>query len=186
MLIYTYFILYVIYVCIYIYVIYVIYVIGPAHQAQRKMKMKQLEEIEGELLTLTTTHANLFEEEMSSVIKLPTPAGSFDKDTKLICIENVSFGYTANQDSLPTPPTAAVGNKNQPSLLFEHVEFSIYTNSRVVILGKNGSGKTSFLNLLNPELTNQFKPVYGEIKYYPGCKITMLQQHHYKGKWVHM
>jgi len=69
-------------------------------------------------------------------------------------------------------------------VLFKQVEFSIYANSRIVLLGKNGSGKTSFLNLLiegggNGEIT--MVPITGSVKRCPGCKITMLQQHHYKG-----
>ena len=45
-------------------------------------------------------------------------------------------------------------------------------------MGRNGCGKTSFLNLLKGETA----PTTGSIQRNPGCRVTMLQQHHYKGE----
>ncbi len=143
--------------------------------AQRKMKMKQLEGLETETAALLATYGHLFEEERSVCINLPTPSGSFGSDQQLITIENVSFGHPVQ----PADSDSGSGSGSAPVILFKNVEFSIYPNSRIVLLGKNGSGKTSFLNLLIEE--GSMVPITGAVKRYPGCKITMLQQHHYKG-----
>lgn len=130
------------------------------------MKIKQLEELDQEMKDLLDNFGYLFEEEKTVCIRLPSPLNCFDKDQSLITIENLSFGYK-NKDN------------NIPIVLFNNVEFSIYPNSRIVLLGKNGSGKTSFLNILIGEEQNI--PLIGSVKKYGGAKITMLQQHHYKG-----
>ena len=53
---------------------------NPAHQAQRKMKMKQLEKIQ---------EIDDIEEDPEVHIRIPTPNGVFDKNEKLIGMENV-------------------------------------------------------------------------------------------------
>jgi ATPase subunit of ABC transporter with duplicated ATPase domains len=45
-------------------------------------------------------------------------------------------------------------------------------------LGKNGCGKTSLLNLL----TGEVSPSVGDVQRHVGSRVTMLQQHHYKGE----
>lgn len=138
---------------------------GPAHQAQRKMKMKQLQSAEEACKELVDKNVNFFEDDKHSTIKLPVPTSNYDSDQRLLCLDKVSFGYTTDEESKPA------------KLLFENVEMSIYANSRIVFLGKNGCGKTSLLNVLIGDVA----PTSGSVTRYAGAKITMLQQHHYKG-----
>lgn len=49
----------------------------------------------------------------------------------MICVENVSFGYDNSFD-----------------MVFEHLQFKIDTNWKLGFIGRNGRGKTTFLNLL--------------------------------------
>mmetsp|Transcript_9168 Transcript_9168/g.9238 ORF Transcript_9168/g.9238 Transcript_9168/m.9238 type:complete len:786 (+) Transcript_9168:135-2492(+) len=124
---------------------------SPAHQAQRKMKMKQLEKME---------EIEEIEEDSDVYLHLPKPNGVFDKNEKLIGLENVSFAWP-DQDPL-----------------FIDVDFSINPGARLAILGKNGAGKTSLLNIIIGDTT----PTSGECTRHPGCRIQMLQQHHYRGE----
>jgi ATP-binding cassette subfamily F protein 3 len=79
---------------------------------------------------------------------------------KLIGIQNASFGW------------------NEDEYLFRHVDMCISPLSRMVILGKNGSGKTCLLNVIMGSLV----PSQGSISRHVGSRICMLQQHHYKGE----
>ena len=88
---------------------------NPAHQAQRKMKMKQLAELE--------TVARV-EEEPELHLSFPKPYSSFDDSVKLVSVMDASFGWTPE------------------NLLFENVDFCIHPHARIVVLGKNGCGKT--------------------------------------------
>ncbi len=63
----------------------------PQHQAQRKMKMKQLQQLEA------GAEAEL-DEESELVMSLPSPFGVFDKNEKLISIQNVSFAWRTSYD----------------------------------------------------------------------------------------
>lgn len=106
-------------------------------------------------------------------------------------IENVSFGYppisplsSGSRSNINDSDDTKTSDAAPIPVLFKQVEFSIYANSRIVLLGRNGSGKTSFLNLLidgGGSGGTTMVPLTGCVKRYPGCKITMLQQHHYKG-----
>jgi len=48
----------------------------------------------------------------------------------------------------------------------------------VAFLGKNGCGKTSLLNIL----VGDESPTKGAVNRHLGCRVQMLQQHHYKGE----
>ena len=54
--------------------------------------------------------------------------------------------------------------------LFSEVEFSIYPKDRVVLLGKNGCGKTSFLGCIMGDQV----PTEGSITRHVGCRITVF------------
>ncbi len=91
---------------------------NPAHQAQRKMKMKQLEnlmEVEG------------IEEESELVMRFPRPYGVFGPNENLISVNNASFAWHEGQ-----------------APLFEHVDFTIGSRARIAILGKNGCGECCY------------------------------------------
>ena len=55
---------------------------------------------------------------------------------------------------------------DQKRWLFKDLNFSIEKNDRIGIIGKNGQGKSTLLNILADEL----KPVTGEISYHPAVK----------------
>ncbi len=87
---------------------------NPAHQAQRKMKMKQLEAL---------VEVENVESEAEIEFHLPAPYAVFDPCDVLIGIRNASFAWNAED-----PP------------LFRDVDFSITSTSRIAIMGKNGCG----------------------------------------------
>jgi len=84
--------------------------------------------------------------EFSSAGELPMP---------LLKVEDVTFGYPGKES------------------LFEGVDFGINTDSRVAIVGKNGTGKSTLLKLLTKELT----PSKGYIYYNPKLRIGVYSQH---------
>jgi len=71
----------------------------------------------------------------------------------LIAMQNVKFGFGG------------------PALL-EDVNFQISSMERVCLLGRNGSGKSTFLNLLD----GRFEPDDGEISREPQLKVAMFNQ----------
>ena len=68
----------------------------------------------------------------------------------LMEIKDVSFSYS----------------KNDEDLLFKDISFSINKNDRIGIIGKNGKGKSTLLNLIGQELT----PNSGAVTHHPGLK----------------
>ena len=90
---------------------------NPAHQSQRKMKIKQLESL---------IEIEEVEEDSTTTLKLPKPYCIFNNNDILIRIENLSFKWQG---------------ETQP--LFTNVEYSISPSSRIVIVGKNGCGKSN-------------------------------------------
>lgn len=124
---------------------------NPAHQAQRKMKQKQLQAL---------TEVEEVEEDSELVLSIPRPYGVFEQSEKLLAVQNVSFAW---------PGSAP---------LFAAVDFVVSPRARIAILGKNGCGKTSLLNILLGEEA----PSSGSVTKHLGCRVTMLQQHHYRGE----
>lgn len=126
---------------------------NPAHQAQRKMKMKQLESMDD--IEEPATDPEL-------VINLPKPYGVFEDNEKMVAVNNVSYGW----------------GEGEEGLLFKDIDFVVNTKSRFVVLGKNGCGKTCLLNLLTGELD----PLTGTVTRHLGSRVTILHQHHYRGE----
>ena len=124
---------------------------NPAHQAQRKMKVKQLQAL---------VEVEDVEEESELVLNLPRPHGVFDASEKLLAVRDVSFAWPGGEP------------------LFANVDFVVTPRARLAILGKNGCGKTSLLNIL----LGEEPPSSGNVTRHLGCRVTMLQQHHYKGE----
>lgn len=76
-------------------------------------------------------------------------------DAPLIQLREVAFGY------------------NPEHLLFKDIEFDIHMDSRYVIVGKNGVGKSSLIKLL----TGENKPMAGYILHDQRCRIGYFHQH---------
>lgn len=57
-------------------------------------------------------------------------------------------------------------------LLFEHISFSIHKDQKIAFVAKNGSGKTTILNILS----GKDEPDTGEVIYRKGIKVSFLSQ----------
>lgn len=75
------------------------------------------------------------------------------RETAVIKFHNVSFGYSNNT-------------------ILREIEFGIYSNDRVVLVGKNGAGKSTLMKLIN----NEIKPTEGEIDRDHLFKVTCFHQ----------
>ena len=73
---------------------------------------------------------------------------------ELVRVSDLSFGYKEDE------------------VLFRDLNFSIGSQDRIGIIGKNGKGKSTLLNVLAKELT----PVTGEIKEHPSVSIGHFGQ----------
>eukprot|EP00656_Telonema_subtile_P015239 TRINITY_DN17957_c0_g1_i3.p1 TRINITY_DN17957_c0_g1~~TRINITY_DN17957_c0_g1_i3.p1 ORF type:complete len:644 (-),score=181.63 TRINITY_DN17957_c0_g1_i3:20-1951(-) len=58
--------------------------------------------------------------------------------------------------------------------LYSGVEFGVTSKSRIVLLGENGNGKTTLVNLMLGHL----HPTKGEVKLAPGLRVALVNQHH--------
>lgn len=126
------------------------------HQMQRKSKLKKLNALKDEEL-------EDFEEDTAVRLALPAPYGVFADSETLLSAGGVSC-------LLPGAPPG--------SHLFASVDFVVTPRHRLGIIGKNGCGKTCLLNILIGEMA----PSSGEVKRHLGARMTMLQQHHYRGE----
>lgn len=82
-----------------------------------------------------------------------------------IAINDVSFDYN---------PIASDGSKKPESeFLLQQVNFGVAADSRISILGANGQGKTTLLNLIMGNL----KPVKGSVSINPSLRIGHFTQH---------
>jgi len=73
----------------------------------------------------------------------------------LMTVEDLSFAFS----------------KNSPNLI-DGLTFSIGKKDRIAVIGKNGKGKTTLLNLL----ANELSPTRGEVKLHPNAKIAYFGQ----------
>ncbi|GBG30245.1 ATP-binding cassette protein, putative [Hondaea fermentalgiana] len=90
----------------------------------------------------------------------PAPQGDLNK---AIEVKDVSFGYPGKVDE-----------EGKQELLFEHVDFSVFTSSRIVILGENGCGKSTLIKNMLGELD----PVSGYVERNPKARFAFFTQHH--------
>ncbi len=97
---------------------------NPAHQAQRKMKMKQLEKM---------IEVEKVETESELILKFPKPYCVFDDNETLISVKDLGFAWTNSEDGAATDAPL--------DYLFENVDFTVNKGARIAILGKNGCGK---------------------------------------------
>jgi len=99
--------------------------------------------------------SGLLEKYKDYIVKFhfPTPG---DIPPPVLGMHDVTFRYAPETDPL-----------------FEHVEFGIDMDSRVAIVGNNGVGKSTFLNLLIQDL----EPTKGEVRKNPRVRIGFFSQH---------
>ena len=82
------------------------------------------------------------------------PEVKYFKDTAVIKFENVSFSYEENK-------------------ILKNLTFGVYLDTRIGLVGKNASGKSTIMKLLNGEL----EPTSGEIVRNSALKIVKYAQH---------
>nr|QBK86148.1 MAG: ABC transporter [Marseillevirus LCMAC101] len=107
------------------------------------------------------THAKSVWDRIPTSKYPPVPVFNFSnshlKDpTAVIKIYNVSFGYS--------PPTVEL----------ENLDLALYIGDKIGLIGKNGSGKSTFLKLLDGTL----RETGGNIERRNGLKIVRFHQHH--------
>jgi ATP-binding cassette subfamily F protein 3 len=73
----------------------------------------------------------------------------------LMTVDDLSFGFSADSPKL-----------------FEGLSFGVSKKDRIAVIGKNGKGKTTLLNLLAAEMS----PTSGEVKLHPNTKIAYFGQ----------
>ena len=110
--------------------------------SQAQSKLKQLEKMQ-----------DLDELEAEKNFKLNFPHEKCPSKTP-VRVDNIAFGY---------PETG---------LLFENLSFDINRAERIAIIGKNGKGKSTLLNILAKELS----PNSGEIKFHDNVHIAHFGQ----------
>ncbi len=73
---------------------------------------------------------------------------------RLMDVEDLSFGF------------------EEGALLFSGLGFSVNKGDRIAVVGKNGKGKTTLLNVL----AGEFKPLGGEVRRHPNLKLAYFGQ----------
>ncbi|KAL4102427.1 hypothetical protein PRIC1_006172 [Phytophthora ramorum] len=89
-------------------------------------------------------------------------------NTTMISLENVSFQYDTS-----TARDEAVTEKPKTPLVLQNISLNINYGDKVVLVGRNGAGKTTFMNLLNHGLG----PKRGKVEYFHGARVASLMQH---------
>lgn len=116
------------------------------------MKAKQADKLQIE----QDEHSDLSAALMEDVeLPLKISAGG-ELDGFLVQLQGVAFGY-------PGSPQ-----------LFEKCEFGITAQSKIVLLGENGNGKTTLVKLI----IGLLEPTKGEVKRSPHARFALVNQHH--------
>ncbi|KAG6594340.1 ABC transporter [Phytophthora cinnamomi] len=87
-------------------------------------------------------------------------------NTTMISLESVSFRYD-------TVDTGATTEKPKVPLVLENLNLTINYGDKVVLVGRNGAGKTTFMKLLSRGL----EPKRGKVEYFHGARVASLMQH---------
>ncbi|KAG7374463.1 ABC transporter [Nitzschia inconspicua] len=103
--------------------------------------------------------------EMDSTWRFSIPS-SEPLGRPIIAIDDVSFDYNVEKPD---------GSKKKESeYLLQKVNFGVDNNSKIAILGANGQGKTTLLNLIMGHL----RPLSGHVTVNSGLRIGHFTQHH--------
>lgn len=94
--------------------------------------------------------------EADEAVKFDFPMTTHAAQDKIIVLEDVTFGY--------------VPEKN----IFEHLNFTVKKDSKIVVIGANGTGKSTFINLLMGKL----KPKSGFYQMVSNLRVAHFSQHH--------
>ncbi len=136
--------------------------------ANQEKKIKEIEDFIARNKARASTAARAqsrikFLERMERVEKLDQDATlgfrfNYEKCHGKVIMEakNLSFAY----DGAPE------------NALFKNLDFTVESNDRIAIIGKNGKGKSTLLNVLGGEL----KPLTGEVSTHPAMKIGHFGQ----------
>ncbi|KAG6865352.1 hypothetical protein C0991_003275 [Blastosporella zonata] len=145
---------------------------------QMKAYHKQQEEIQHikKFIASAGTYANLVRQAKSKQkiidkmeaagliekVETPKPLSFIFEDIRklpppIIAFDNVAFSYSGKKEDY----------------LYKNLSFGIDMDSRVAILGANGTGKSTLLNLI----TNVFQPCEGTISKHAALKLAKYSQH---------
>ncbi|KAG6946407.1 hypothetical protein JG687_00016722 [Phytophthora cactorum] len=86
-------------------------------------------------------------------------------NTTMVSLENVSFQYGTSSDFATEKP--------KMPLVLKKLNLTINYGDKVVLVGRNGAGKTTFMKLLSKGL----EPKSGKVEYFHGARIASLMQH---------
>lgn len=115
---------------------------------QAKSRQKILDKMEADGLIQPVAHEKVFSFRFPDVEKLPPPVLAFD---------DMSFSYSGKDEDN----------------LYEHLDIGIDMDSRVALVGPNGVGKSTLLNLFQGKLT----PQKGRVIQHTHIKLGVYSQH---------
>jgi ATP-binding cassette, subfamily F, member 3 len=95
--------------------------------------------------------------EQASKWDIPPPPEAQRPNMPLISLENVTFSYGASQEGI----------------IIKNLNMSLFSRERVVILGRNGSGKSTIMQLIDLTLN----PTRGVVRHEPLVKCKTFYQH---------
>lgn len=119
---------------------------GKLLKRKKKMNKKEFDEL------LKTSDIKEPPKPYNVKINFPEPARP---KSNLVSVESVSFSY------------------NDEKSIFENVDFGVDIDSKITLIGKNGTGKTTLLQLL----TGNLQPVKGTIITKSNLKLGYYHQH---------
>ncbi|WFD26278.1 ABC transporter ATP-binding protein arb1 [Malassezia nana] len=115
---------------------------------QAKSKQKIIDKMEAAGLIEPVVVPKQLRFNFEDVRKLPPP---------IIAFNDVGFSYSGKEEDF----------------LYKDLSFGIDMDSRVAIVGQNGTGKSTLLNLI----TGQLQPVTGSVQRHSGLKLGKYSQH---------
>merc|ERR1711939_988721 len=115
---------------------------------QAKSKQKIIDKMEAAGLVTPVQQPRMIKFDFESVAKLPPP---------IIAFNDVAFAYSGKMEEA----------------LYKDLSLGIDMDSRIAIVGANGTGKSTLLNLI----TGQLQPTRGSVNKHPSLKLAKYSQH---------